>query len=93
MTLPLTGRPDHRGGLWTKVKDGDGCVHDGAWRTAMALLEHVGTCRRCGQPLKPREPERLPGGRWQYPAVCTGAGCDYDTAAHGPRPAKKETKR
>lgn len=86
---PLIGRHEPRGGLWSKVKDPDGNVHDGAWRTAIALLEHVGTCR-CGGQLKPGEPDTSNRRRTFYPATCVQ--CDHEVSACGPPPVSKPKK-
>lgn len=85
-TLPGLGR---HGGIWARYLTA-GCVDDGAWRNAIATLQHVGTCRRpgCGGLLRPGVPYELPGGRWQYPAVCSAPSCGRETVAHGPRPEK-----
>ena len=82
---PLTSGREHRGGLWSKVLDGDHNVVDAAWKHARDTSQHVGTCRRCAQPLKPGEPYEKGPVRW-YPAECSSLTCDYEIAAHGPRP-------
>lgn len=82
---PARGRPH----LLPRVLDGAGNVHDGAWRAAMAAYEPVGTCPRGGDHLlRPGEPYKL-GPVWWYPAECRRQDCDYETAAHGARPAAK----
>lgn len=82
---PLIGHQQHHGGFWSNVKDPDGGVHDGAWRLAIQLHQHVGTCKECGQQLKPSEPDT--GGRITfYPAICIG--CGHELVGRGPRPEK-----
>ena len=65
-----------------------GHVDDTAWRHHQATGRHVGTCGRCGNPLRPLTPYRVGQVTW-YPAECAADGCDYETTAHGPRPEKK----
>ena len=89
MTLPI---PDHHSGLFSRLLDADRCVDAAAWRHHRETLGHVGKCRRCQNPLRPLTPYRVGAVDW-YPAECTGAGCDYETSAHGPRPAAKPTPR
>lgn len=67
------GRPpfnpaDH--GLWARYVDGDGSVNHAAWLRARATREHVGTCRECGNPLRPEAPYDAGGGRTAYEATC-----------------------
>lgn len=85
---PLVTGNEHRGGLWSKVLDADHNVVAAAWRHASDTHQHVGTCRRCGQQLRPGRPYDVGQVTW-YPAECVSTVCDYETAAHGPRPAKK----
>lgn len=81
----------HTRTLHRAVVGADDCIDDAAWQHARDTKQHVGTCPRqpCGQPLAPGERYRLGPVDW-YPAACTGPGCDYNTAAHGPRPARKK---
>ena len=88
-TLPGTGGT---GGIWSRYLDNACAVDDGAWRLAIATKQHVGKCRRCGNPLAPGRPYRVGPVAW-YPADCTAPGCDYQTAAHGPKPEKKTNGR
>lgn len=85
---PLVDRPGHRGGLWHTVLDNHDQVVDAAWKHATDTGQHVGTCRRCHQPLKPGTPYQVGRITW-YPADCTSTTCDGHTAARGPRPARK----
>lgn len=84
-TIPGTGRG--HGGIWSRFLTA-GVVDDAAWRHARETLQHVGTCRRCGDALRPETPYTVGPLVW-YPAVCTSASCDHEMAAHGPRPEKK----
>jgi hypothetical protein len=86
---PMFGRPARPGrpNLLARVLDGQGNVHDGAWRAAMIAREPVGTCPAGGDHLlRPGDPYRQ-GLVWWYPAECGRQDCDYETAAHGARPA------
>lgn len=88
-SLPGTG-PGH-GGIWTRYLTA-GYIDDAAWRHARETRQHVGTCKRCGQPLRPGRPYRVGPVTW-YPAECISTVCDYETAAHGPRPVKAKGTR
>ncbi len=63
-----------------------------AWDQALRGEITIGFCPRDQHPLKPGEPYEIGRTIW-YPATCSGAGCTFETAGHGPRPPKKsETK-
>jgi hypothetical protein len=81
---PLVGH----GRLYATVLDGDHHVLAGAWQHARNTGEYVGTCGRCGNPLRPLPPYRVGPVAW-YPAVCSAASCGFETTASGPRPVKK----
>lgn len=81
---PLVGH----GRLYGAVLDTDHHVIDAAWQHHRSTGAHVGTCGRCGNPLKPLASYRVGQVTW-YPAACVAEGCDYETSAHGPRPEKK----
>jgi hypothetical protein len=83
----LVGRPRHRREIWASLCSGYDEVIDALWRAALEGRQHVGACGKCGQPLRPREPYTVGAVTW-YPAECTSASCDHETAAHGPRPEK-----
>lgn len=87
MTQPtLTGPPPRRRtSIWSKVRDAGGRIHDGAWRTAIALHEHVGSCG-CGGQLKPGEPDSGSRHVVFYPATCNQCGHEVVT------PGGKERK-
>lgn len=75
-------------GFWAAVRVGTTAdIDDQAWTDAYNNGALVGTCRECGQYLRPGVPYRIGPVKW-YPATC--AGCHYETAAHGPRPPKKK---
>lgn len=84
---PLIRQPGHHGGIWSRVLDANRCVDDTAWRYHLDTRQQVGKCRRCNGALMPGEPYQV-GARLGYPAECAAADCDYETAAHGPRPEK-----
>jgi hypothetical protein len=81
------------GGLWPKVRDAAGYVDPDAWRQAMQLGEHVGTCTApdCGQPLKPGRPDTGGRGVTWYPATCIS--CGHEVLGRSPRPETPTTKR
>lgn len=83
----MVGRPRHRREIKASLCSGYDEVIDQLWRDAMTAGEFVGACGKCGQPLRPLEPYRAGQLTW-YPAACSSAACDHETAAHGPRPEK-----
>lgn len=72
-------------GLFRRIVDNDGRVLPAAWRHHLETLTHVGTCVRCGQPLRALVSYRIGQVEW-FPAECTAAGCEYETAGRGPGP-------
>lgn len=79
-------------GFWATVRIGATVEIDStSWRMALEKGELVGTCRACGHYLRPENPYTVGAVTW-YPARCTGDGCEYETAAHGPRPEKQPRK-
>lgn len=66
----------------------DAVVSAIAWADHHANGLPVGTCPRCQRGLRPGAPHEVGRTVW-YPAECSGAGCDYETTMHGPRPPKK----
>jgi hypothetical protein len=85
---PLTGH----GRFYAAVLDADHNVLAAAWQHARTTSGFVGTCGRCGNPLRPLAPYRVGPVAW-YPGVCAAEGCDYETSAPGPRPEKKTEKK
>lgn len=75
-------------GFWATVRIGATReIDDQAWTNALVKGELVGTCRQCGGYLRPQQPYTTGVTKW-YPASCSS--CRYETAGHGPRPAKKK---
>jgi len=91
VTQPLIGRHDPRGGIWSRVKDADGRIHDGAWRTAIATLQHVGIHAHCGGLLTPHEPDVQRHVTF-YPAFCVQCGAEVMQRVAKPRKPKKGAK-
>lgn len=88
---PLVHVPGH-GGIWRRFLLPDRTVNSAPWLDALAQHNPVGTCRRDGGYLFPGQPYTPVGAtRPWYPAVC--ASCHADTAAPGPRPARKKRRR
>lgn len=80
-------------GFWAAVRIGNTVEIDGdAWTAALKNGDLVGTCRECGDYLRPGQPYNIGPVNW-YPATCARPGCSYEVAGHGPRPIKprKET--
>lgn len=83
--------PNHAG-LWPSVRIGSTVdVDDVAWRAARDTHQFVGTCRVCGNLLRPGRPYAVGRVLW-YPATCIADACGNEIAAHGPRPAAAEKK-
>lgn len=79
-------------GFWATVRIGVTVeIDDQAWAAALDKSELVGTCRICGHYLRPETPYKTGVTKW-YPATCTGPGCRYETAGHGPRPIITKNK-
>lgn len=80
-------------GFWATVRIGATVeIDDQAWAAALDRNELVGTCRKCGNYLRPETPYQTGATKW-YPATCTRPGCRYETAGHGPRPEKHAKKQ
>jgi hypothetical protein len=78
-------------GFWATVRIGATVeIDDAEWKNAIARDELVGTCRACGNYLRPGAPYQV-GRTWWYPATCTAEACRYETAGHGPHPPKTRT--
>jgi hypothetical protein len=84
VTLPI---PDAHSGLFSRLLTADRCVDDAAWIHHRDTLGHVGKCRRCRQPMRAGHTYEVGSVTW-YVAECTSPVCDYEVAAHGPRPTK-----
>lgn len=98
-------------GLWKRYVD-NYQIRDVAWvaaceanRAAGMPVEFVGTCRKCGDMLVPRQPWRA-GTRWDYEAECRSritesrvdgrrvvTGCGAVLVAPGGRLVKPQTAR
>lgn len=68
----LISQPHHNPlnhGLWARYVDGD-TINHAAWLRACAEGGYVGTCRRCGDYLKPRYPNEVSDRRTDYEAHC-----------------------
>lgn len=80
--------PSHAG-LWPSVRIGHSTdVDDAAWRAAHDTHQFVGTCRACGNLLRPGRPYAVGPVLW-YPATCIAEACGSELAGHGPRPEPK----
>jgi hypothetical protein len=78
-------------GFWATVRVGATVeIDDQAWLDALRKGELVGTCRTCGGYLIPGMSYTVGATKW-YPGTCRD--CRYETAAHGPRPAKNATTK
>lgn len=80
----LDGRPPADAGLWrTYVTDGN--IDHHAWMRACSQAGWVGTCRRCGDYLRPERPDDRGAGRTDYLARCRDPACGYELVAPGGR--------
>lgn len=84
---PLIPVPDHHSGIWSRLLDNNRCIDAAAWKHHLETKQYVGKCRRDQQPLNAGDPYTVGYVTW-YPAMCSSPNCDYETAAHGPRPEK-----
>ncbi|MET8908368.1 hypothetical protein [Micromonospora sp. NPDC004551] len=69
-TLPGTAQPARDRGLWARFVDADGLIIHSLWMRACAEQTYVGTCRRCGDHLRPERPMQVTATRQDYEARC-----------------------
>lgn len=92
--IPSRHTPD----IWKKYRlPSSRFVNEAAWEDARRQKRAVGTChataptgKQCGGDIEPGQPYAA-GARRMFPAVC--ATCGHETAAPGPAPARKRTRR
>jgi hypothetical protein len=70
MTQPIR---QHRREIWASLCLSYDTVSDILWRAALDGGQAAGTCSKCGQLMKPRQPEEH-AGRMHYEACCMGCG-------------------
>jgi predicted amidophosphoribosyltransferase len=81
MTLPTR----HRREIWSSLCIGYDAVSGLLWQEAIDANQPVGTCSRCGQFMRPLDPDKV-GQRVVYPARC--AGCGREVEGMGARPER-----